>query len=163
MAIWAPSGFDPFQKFPIPEFQPIEYSKQVVIESPSAQVPLFMLTYHGPDTRNDINATYAADVFSYILQQKNAKLYKELVETGLAFQVNVGYQTAKYVGPIQIIMVPSLRKIKEAYEVLWKNINEWDNDDYFSDEQLQTAKDLLSVQEEFGKEKPSNYIHTVTY
>ncbi len=160
---WAPSGFDPFQKFPIPEFQPIEYSKQVVIESPNAQVPLFMLTYHGPDTRNDINATYAADVFSYILQQKNAKLYKELVETGLAFQVNVGYQTAKYVGPIQIIMVPSPRKIKEAYEVLWKNINEWDNDDYFSDEQLQTAKDLLSVQEEFGKEKPSNYIHTVTY
>ena len=160
---WAPSGFDPFQKWPIPEFKPIEYAKQVVIESPNAQVPLFMLTYHGPDTRNDINATYAADVFSYILQQKNAKLYKELVETGLAFQVNVGYQTAKYVGPINIIMVPSPRKIKEAYEVLWKNINEWDSDDYFTDEQLQTAKDQLGIQEEFNKEKPSNFIHTVTY
>jgi zinc protease len=160
---WAPSGFDPFQKWPIPEFKPIEYAKQVVIESPNAQVPLFMLTYHGPDTRGDINATYAADVFSYILQQKNAKLYKELVETGLAFQVNVGYSTAKYVGPINIIMVPSPRKMKEAYEVLWKNINEWDSDDYFNDEQLQTAKDQLSIQEEFNKEKPSNFIHTVTY
>jgi zinc protease len=160
---WAPSGFDPFQKWPIPEFKPIEYSKQVVIESPNAQVPLFMITLHGPDTRGDINATYAADVFSYILQQKNAKLYKELVETGLAFQVNVGYQTAKYVGPINIIMVPSPRKIKEAYEVLWKNINEWDSDTYFDDEQLQTAKDQLSIQEEFNKEKPSNFIHTVTY
>ncbi len=162
-ADWAPSGFDPFQKWPIPEFKPIEYAKQVVIESPNAQVPLFMLTYHGPDTRGDINATYAADVFSYILQQKNAKLYKELVETGLAFQVNVGYQTAKYVGPINIILVPNPRKIKEAYEVLWKNINEWDSDDYFNDEQLQTAKDQLSIQEEFNKEKPSNFIHTVTY
>lgn len=160
---WAPSGFDPFQKWPIPEFKPLEYAKQVIVESPNAQVPLFMLTYHGPDTRNDVSATYAADVFSYILQQKDAKLYKELVETGLAFQVNVGYQTAKYVGPIQIIMVPSPRKMKEAYEVLWKNINEWDSDTYFTDEQLQTAKDQLAIQEEFGREKPSAYIHTVTY
>lgn len=160
---WAPSGFDPFQKWPIPEFKPIEYSKQFVVESPNAQVPLFLLTYHGPDTRGDIKATYAADVFSYILQQKNSKLYKELVESGLAFQVQVGYQTAKYVGPIQIILVPNPRKIEEAYNVLWKNINEWDTDEYFTDEQLQTAKDLLSVSEMYNMEKPSQFIHTVTY
>ena len=160
---WAPSGFDPFQKWPIPEFKPIEYSKQVVVESPNAQVPLFLITYHGPDTRNDIKSTYAADVFSYILQQKNSKLYSELVETGLAYQVNVGYQTAKYVGPIQIIMVPSPRKIEEAYNVLMKNIDQWDSDDYYTDEQLQTAKDLLSVSEAYNMEKPSQFIHTVTY
>ncbi len=160
---WAPSDFDPFQKWPIPEFKPIEYAKQIVIESPNAQVPLFLLTYHGPDTRNDLKSTYAADVFSYILQQKNSKLYKELVETGLAFQVQVGYQTAKYVGPIQIILVPNPRKIEEAYNVLWKNINEWDSDDYFTDEQMQTAKDLLSVSELYNMEKPSQFIHTVTY
>lgn len=160
---WAPSGFDPFQKWSIPEFKPIEYSKNFIVESPNAQVPMFMATYHGPDTRNDLKATYAADVFSYILQQKNSKLYKELVETGLAFQVNVGYQTAKYVGPIRIILVPNPRKIEEAYNVLWKNINEWDSDDYFTDEQLQTAKDLLSVSEMYNMEKPSNFIHTVTY
>lgn len=160
---WAPTSVDPFQKWPIPEFKPIEYSKNFIVESPNAQVPVFMATYHGPDTRNDIKATYAADVFSYILQQKNSKLYKELVETGLAFQVNVGYQTAKYVGPIRIILVPNPRKLEEAYNVLWKNINEWDSDDYFTDEQLQTAKDLLSVSEMYNMEKPSNFIHTVTY
>ncbi len=163
MGDWQPSGFDPFQKYPIPEFTPIEYSKQFVIESANAQVPLFMLSYHGPDTRNDLKATYAADVFSFILQQKNSKLYKELVETGLAFQVQVGYQTAKYVGPIQVILVPNPRKIEEAYKVLWKNINEWDNDDYFTDEQLQTSKDQLAVQDAFGKEKPSQFVHTVTF
>ncbi len=160
---WAPTNVDPFQKWPIPEFKPIEYSKNFIVESPNAQVPMFMATYHGPDTRNDLKATYAADVFSYILQQKNSKLYKELVETGLAFQVNVGYQTAKYVGPIRIILIPNPRKLEEAYNVLWKNINEWDSDDYFTDEQLQTAKDLLSVSEMYNMEKPSNFIHTVTY
>ncbi|MFN5705070.1 MAG: insulinase family protein [bacterium] len=160
---WSPTNVDPFQKWPIPEFKPIEYSKNFIVESPNAQVPMFMTTFHGPDTRNDLKATYAADVFSYILQQKNSKLYKELVETGLAFQVNVGYQTAKYVGPIRIILVPNPRKLEEAYNILWKNINEWDSDEYFTDEQLQTAKDLLSVSEMYNMEKPSNFIHTVTY
>ncbi len=160
---WAPSGFDPFQKWPIPEFKSLEYSQQFIIESRNARVPLFLLGYHGPDTRGDIKATFAADVFSYILQQKTSKLQKELVETGLAFQVNVGYQTCKYVGPIQIVLVPNPARIEEAYTVLWKNINEWDSDSYFNDEQLQTAKDLLAVQEAYNMEKPSQFIHTVTY
>jgi zinc protease len=160
---WAPSGFDPFQKWPIPEFKPLEYSEQFVLESENARVPLIFLGYHGPDTRNDLNATYAADVFSYILQQKNAKLQQDLVESGLAFQAQVSYQTCKYTGPIQIIVVPNPRKVKEAYEVLWKNINEWDSDNYFTDEQLQTAKDQLSISEIYNMEKPSQFIHSVSY
>jgi hypothetical protein len=163
MGDWQPSGFDPFEKYPIPAFKPIEYAKQFVVESPNAQVPVFMLTYHGPDTRNDLKSTYAADIFSTILQQKNVKLYKELVETGLAFQVQVGYQSAKFVGPIQIFMVPNPRKIKEAYQVLWNNINAWDSDDYFTDEQLQTAKDQMAVSEAYSMEKPSQFIHGVTF
>lgn len=160
---WTPSGFDPFQKWPVPEFKPLEYSKQFVTESPNAQVPFVLISYHGPDTRGDLKSTYAADVFSYILQQKTSKLHKELVESGLAFQVNVGYQTCKYVGPIQIVMIPNPRKVEEAYKVLWKNINDWDSDDYFTNEQLQTAKDLLAVEQTYNMEKPSDFIHTVTY
>ena len=163
MGDWQPSGFDPFEKYPIPAFKPIEYAKQFVVESPNAQVPVFMLTYHGPDTRNDLKSTYAADIFSTILQQKNAKLYKDLVETGLAFQVQVVYQSAKFVGPIQIFMVPNPKKIKEAYQVLWNNINAWDSDDYFTDEQLQTAKDQMAVSEAYSMEKPSQFIHGVTF
>ena len=81
----------------------------------------------------------------------------------MAFQVQVGYQSAKYVGPIQIFMVPNPRKIKEAYQVLWNNINAWDSDDYFTDEQLQTAKDQMAVSEAYSMEKPSQFIHSVTF
>lgn len=160
---WAPANFDPFQKWPIPEFKPLEYSKQFVIESDNARVPALFMGFHGPDTRGDLKATYAADVFSYILQQKNSRLQKELVETGLAYQVNVGYQTAKYVGPINVVMIPNPRKVEEAYKVLMKNMNDWDSDNYFTDEQLQTAKDLLAVSEAYNMEKPSQFIHSVTY
>lgn len=160
---WQPSSFDPFEKYPIPEFKPLEYASQFVVESPNAQVPAFMISFHGPDTRNDLKATYAADVFSFILGQQSARLQQELVETGLAFQVNVSYQTNKYVGPIQIVMIPHPMKVKEAYDVLWKNIRDFDTDTYFTDEQLQTAKDLLAVGEAYGSEAASQFIHTVTY
>lgn len=106
----------------------------------NAQVPLFIIGFHGPDTRNDIKATYAADVFSYILQQANSQLQRDLIESGLAFQVNVSYQTEKYTGPIQIILVPNPMKIQEAYDKLWENVLNWTKPDYYTDEQLETAK-----------------------
>jgi len=44
-----------------------------------------------------------------------------------------------------------------------KHIEMFDDDDYFTDEQLQTAKDLLANQNLYGQEKTSSYIHTVTF
>jgi zinc protease len=54
-------------------------------------------------------------------------------------------------------------KIKEAYDVLWKNIEQWSNPEYYTDEQMQTAKNLLAIQDSYGKESTSNFIHLVTY
>ena len=160
---WKASDFDPFERYPIPEFKPLEYSSQFVIKSPIAKVPFLMQNYHGPDTRGDLKATYAADVFSYILQQQGSKLSQSLIETGLAYKVEVGYQTARRTGPISIVLVPNPAKTGEAIRELYKNMEQWDSDDYFTDEQLQTAKVNLEVSDAFSSEKPSDYIHTVTF
>lgn len=160
---WEASDFDPFEKYPIPEFEPLKGQTKFLTESENAQVPLFMIGFHGPDTRNDLQATYAADVFSYILQQASSKLQKDLVETGLALQVYVGYQTNKYTGPIQIILVPNPMNVKAAYDKLWEHVNMWNDPDYYTDEQLETAKKLLAIDDAYGKEATSNFVHTVTY
>jgi zinc protease len=102
-------------------------------------------------------------VSNLFLGQTNSKFQKALVESGLAFQINVGYQTCKYTGPIQIIMVPNPAKIKESVKVLQSQMDLWDTDDYFTDEQLETAKSQLEISDGFGKEKTSEYIHTITY
>ncbi len=163
MGDWQPAPFDPFVNWPIPEFKPLESSEQFIVENENSQVPIFMLGYIGPNTRHDLPATYAADVFSYICAQQQSKLQQALVETGLAFQVQVSYSTQKFGGPINIILVPNPSTIKEAYDELYHQISMWDNDDYFTDEQLQIAKDLLSVDDAYSKEQTSQYIHTVTY
>jgi zinc protease len=160
---WVPCDFDPFEKWPIPEMKPLTGETKFLTESPNAQVPLFIIGFHGPDTRKDIEGTYAADVFSYILQQASSQLQKDLVETGLAYQVQVGYQTNKYTGPIQIVLVPNPMSVKAAYDKLWENINKWNDPAYFTDEQLQTAIKLIAIDDAYGKEATSDFVHTVTY
>lgn len=160
---WKASTFNIWEKYPVPEFKPLTYSSTFVTTNEVSQIPILMKSWHGPDTRKDVDATYAADVFSYILSQKNSKLNQALVETGLAYQVQVSYQTEKYTGPIHIIMVPNPQKMQEAIKVLEEQINMWDSPDYFTDEQLATAKEMLEIQDTYSKEQTSDYLHTVTY
>jgi zinc protease len=160
---WQPSGFDPFEKFPIPEFKPIEKKDYFIIESKLAQVPFMMYAWQGPDTRNDVAATYAADVFSTILQQNASKFNKALVDSGLALQVNIGYQTQKYVGPIQVIVVPNPSKVKECVAAINQQLAMLDADDYFTDEQLATAKRLLEINNIKEAEATSSFVHTVSF
>lgn len=160
---WAPSDFDPFVKYPIPEFKPLEKSSLFFTENVNTRNPFIMIGLHGPDTRKDIKATYAADVFSFLLKQKSSRFQQELVDSGLAFAADVSYQTCKYTGPIVIVAVPHPQKIKEVIEKLEEHINQWESDTYFTDEQLETAKTLLAVSDAQGREKTSTFVHTVTY
>lgn len=160
---WQSSGFDPLQKWPIPEFAPITQNKTFVTINENSKVPFVIQGWHGPDTRNDAKATYAADVFSYILSQSSSKFQQELVDSGLAYQVQFGYQTQKYTGPIQLFFVPNPKRLKECMKKIEEQINMWDSDNYFTDEQLETAKNQMAIDEIYNEEKTSNYVHTVTF
>ncbi|HMT29916.1 MAG TPA: pitrilysin family protein [Bacteroidia bacterium] len=162
-ADWKPSTFNIFEKYPIPEFAPLTESSTFLTENANAKTPIIMVGMHGPDTRNDIPATYAADVFSFILEQKSSKFQKDLIDAGLAFQAQVGYQTCKYVGPINIFLVPNPAKVQEAYKKLLEHMNMWDSDDYFTDDQLETAKNLLVISQTRERESTSSYVHNVTF
>ena len=160
---WEASDFDPFEKYPIPEFPELKESKSYITENQNAQVPIVLVEWQGPDTRNDVDATYAADVFSFILSQKTSKFHKNLVESGVALNVNLSYQTLKYVGPIRCFLVPNPQGVDTAMTVLANEIDKWDDDDYFTDEQLETAKNMLAINEMYNRETTSQFVHTLTY
>jgi zinc protease len=44
-----------------------------------------------------------------------------------------------------------------------EQIGEWSKDDYFTDEQLETAKTQLAISDARGREQTSQFIHTVTF
>lgn len=160
---WEPSGFDPHKKWPVPEFKPLEEDITFVTTNENVKAPVIYIGWHGPDTRRDIKATYVADVFSYILNQETSKFCKELIDAGLALQVYLGYQTDLYTGPIQLRIVPNPQKIKECLATVKKHIEMWDSDSYFTDEQIQTAKKQLAIQEEYNSEQTSGFVHTLGF
>lgn len=160
---WKKSDFDPFEKWPIPEFTPLTTNDNFIVENPNVRVPYIQKGWHGPDTRNDEKATYVADVFSYILSQKTSKFHKDFVDSGLTYGGGLSYYTNKYTGPITMTMVPQPDKIQEVMALIDKHIDMFDDDDYFTDDQLQTAKDLLANQNLYSQEKTSSYVHTVSF
>lgn len=160
---WQSSGFDPQEKYPIPEFKPIEKTDYVIKESSIAQTPYVMYTWQGPDTRHDSMGTLAADIFSTILGLNSSKWQQALVDKGLASFINLSYQTLKYTGPVSIIAVPNPGKMKEFTAELINQINHFADDDYFTDEELQTAKDTWRRNQIRNTEKPSSQASTLTF
>ncbi|HYH14772.1 MAG TPA: insulinase family protein, partial [Flavisolibacter sp.] len=154
---------DPHEKYPVPEFVPLTKTDYFIQESSIAQTPYIMLNWHGPDFRNDSAATLAADVFSTALGLNSSKWQQALIDKGLATYAGISYQTNKYVGPIQIIVVPNPAKMKECYSEMMKQIAQFSDPNYITDEELQTAKEVLVRNEIRNTEKPSGLASQLTY
>ena len=161
---WKPCEFDPFQKWPIPQASPLNPADSLsfVVVNENARVPVMQVGWLGPDTRTDPKNVIVADVFSGILSQKNSKFQKELVDSGFAISAGLNYAIQKYTGPIILQFVPLSSKFKNAFKALQKQINQFDEDDYFTDEQLEIAKIRLANQEKYGREVTSNFTHALT-
>ncbi|HVY75088.1 MAG TPA: pitrilysin family protein [Puia sp.] len=160
---WESSGFDPQVKFPIPEFPPLVSTEYFVKESSIAQTPLELYTWQGPDTRHDSAGTVAADVFFTILGMNSSKWQQALVDKGLTSFASANYQTEKFVGPVTIYLMPNPNKLKACNDEVLNQIKQWANDDYFTDTQLEEAKQVLRRDAIRQKEKPSAQASYVTY
>ncbi len=152
---WVSSGMNIFEKYPIPEFTPLSGSQYFVKESSIAQTPYLNIFWQGPDYRKDSAATLAADVFSAVLQLNSSKWQQALVDKGLATYANEYYQTSKYTGPIGINVLPNPQKLKECYSEVMNQVKMWADEDYFTDEQLNIAKQVLRRNFIRQQEKPS--------
>ena len=160
---WANSGFDPIQKYPIPPFKPLDKSIYFVKETSIAQTPYVQFSWQGPSYLTDSASTVAADVFSTIVGLNSSKLQQALVDKGLASTVSLGYTTCKYVGPIDLFVVPNPNKLQECYTELVKQISMFADSNYFTDEQLKNAKAILLRNDIYAKEKPSTLPSQMSY
>lgn len=160
---WASSGFDPMVKYPIPDFAPLPSTRYFVTQNTIAKTPYAMYFWQGPDFRNDSAGTITADVFSTILHLNSSKWQQALVDKGLSTVARVSYLTAKYVGPIEVFVVPNPNKLKECNDEIVKQLNMWAGDDYFTDEELKEAKETLRRDDIRAREKPSDLPSQLTY
>lgn len=160
-SIWK-RGEDPFVKFPIVEHPPLPKSEGVIVNQ-DVENAIIQIGWHGPSIGKDDASTYAADVFSYIVEQPDARLQRALIDTGLAVSVSVHYYTQRNVGPIRITLVTAPDKAKAALAALYKEIVQFNNPTYYSDEELANAKTLLEAEDLFRREKLSDYTHSLGF
>ncbi|MEP6902275.1 MAG: pitrilysin family protein, partial [Actinomycetota bacterium] len=159
--VWK-KGEDPFKKFPIVDHPPLPKSEGVIVNKDVENV-FVQIGWQGPSIGKDDASTYAADVFSYIVQQPDSRLQRALVDSGLAVAVDVSYYTQRNVGPIRITLVTSPDKSKAALVALYKEIGQFNNPNYFTDEELANAKNLLEAENLFRREKLSDYTHELGF
>jgi zinc protease len=155
-------GPDPFALYPIPPHPPLKKSETVHVEKPVNAVTL-QIAMHGPSVSKDPKATYAADVLSYILSQRSSKFQQRLVESGLFRFVGLNYYTLDHTGPITIQGQTTADKFAEAERALTEEIGRLTSPDYYTDEHLANAKTQLELNELYGQEKPSTFVHTVGF
>jgi zinc protease len=157
-----PKAEDPFVKFPLVEHPALVKSEGLVIKQPVQNV-LIAIGWHGPSIGKDNPGTYAADVYSFILTQPNSRFQRALVDTGLVNGVNIGYLTQRNVGPIQIIAQTTPDKARAALKAIYNEVAHFNDKDYFTDDQLESAKALLEADDLYSREKLSEYAHTLSF
>ena len=155
-------GEDPFVKHPLVEHPPLTKSEGAIISQPVESV-LVQVGWQGPSIGKDDAATYAADVFSFILRQPNSRFQRTLVDSKLASGADVGYYTQRNVGPIQATIATTPEKAKAAVKALYAEIAQFDKPGYFTDEELENAKTLLEADDLYSREKLSDYTHTLSF
>jgi zinc protease len=159
---WPRREKDPFVEFPLVEHPPLPKSEGAIIKQPVQNI-IIELGWQGPSIGKDDASTYAADVFSFILRQPNSRFQRALVDTGLVSAVNLGYYTQRNVGPINIIAQTSPEKARAAVRAIYNEVAHFNDRDYYTDEQLETAKALLEADDLFSREKLSDYTHTIGF
>lgn len=159
---WPRRAKDPFVEFPLVEHPPLAKSEAQILLRPIQNV-VIQLGWHGPSIGKDDAATYAADVFSFILRQPNSRFQRALVDSGLVAGANIGYYTQRNVGPILLFAQTSPDKARAATRALYAEIAHFNDPDYYTDEELESAKALLEADDLYSREKLSEYSHVLSF
>ena len=171
MGSWERRATDPFKEFPLVDHPPLPKSEAVIIEksvggeedAEQGQNVFIEVGWQGPSVGKDDAATYAADVFSYIISQPDSRFQRKLVDSGLSASAGLGYYTQRNVGPINLLMITRPENAKKLLAATYTEIGQFTSPDYFTDEELESAKTILESNDLFDREKASEYAHTLGF
>jgi zinc protease len=158
---WA-RGPDPFVTDPIPDIPPLTASDAIVTEAQVNAVTV-LLQWQGPSVGKDPKSTYAADVFSDLLNDPRSRFQQRLVDSGLWQGVTVNYYTLNHTGPITISGQTSPEKLRPALAALDSEIKKLDAPTYFDPDELKAVQAHRAVTSAFGREQASAFAHTLGF
>ncbi|HEX9483138.1 MAG TPA: pitrilysin family protein [Gemmatimonadaceae bacterium] len=157
-----PRGADPFVTDTIPPVPPLKKNVAVIVEQP-VNTAVVMIQWQGPGAHVDTPATYAADVFSDVLNQPGSRFQRNLVDSGLWQSVVVNYYTLNHVGPITISGEVAPGKIREAIAALDRELNAVAKPGYITTEAVEGVKKTRIVGTMESLERSSGFAHQLGF
>jgi len=157
-----PRGKDPFAEDPVPPIPPLKASDVVISEAPVNAVTV-LIQWQGPSVGQDPQATYAADVFSDMLNDPQSPLQQRLVDSGLWQTLLVNYYTLNHTGPITISGQTTPEKLRPALAALREEIKKFDKPSYFKADDLKAVQAYRSVTSAFDRERASGFARTLGF
>jgi zinc protease len=155
-------GADPFAADPVPPIPPLQKSEGVVVEAPVGAVTV-QVQWQGPSVGQDPKSTYAADVFSDVMNDPGSQFQQRLVDSGLWQAVGVNYYTLNHTGPITISGQTSPEHLREALAALYGEVAKFDTPGYFTSDELEAVKAHRAVTSAFDRERASGFAHTLGF
>jgi zinc protease len=155
-------GADPFTADPIPVIPALQKSEGIVVEAPVGAVTV-QVQWQGPSVGQDPKSTYAADVFSDVLNDPRSQFQQRLVDSGLWQAVGVNYYTLNHTGPITISGQTSADQLRPALAALYGEIAKFDTPGYFASDELEAVKAHRAVTSAFDRERASGFAHTLGF
>ena len=153
---------DPFAADPIPPVPPLTQNKGVVVEQPVNTV-IAVIQWDGPGAHADVAATYAADVFSDVLNQPGSRFQRKLVDSGLWQSMIVNYYTLNNVGPITISGEVAPDKLRPALAALESELAEVVKPGYITKEAVDGVKRTRIVGSMESLERASGFSHQLAF
>lgn len=157
-----PRAADPFASDPIPAVPPLTQNKGLVIEQPVNTV-IAVIQWDGPGAHADPAATYAADVFSDVLNQPGSRFQRKLVDSGLWQSLIVNYYTLNNVGPITISGEVAPDKLRSAVAALEHELVEVVKPGYITDAAVDGVKRTRIVGSMESLERASGFAHQLGF
>ena len=157
-----PRAADPFITDPIPPVPALTANRAVIVEQPVNTV-LVMLQWQGPGAHADPAATYAADVFSDVLNQPGSRFQRALVDSGLWRSLLVNYYMLNQVGPITISGEVAPDKLRDAIAALDKELGEVAKPGYLTADVVNSVKQQRIVGTMESLERASGFAHELGF
>ena len=155
-------GADPFVHDPITPTPLLQRDTAVIADAPIGTAVLQM-QWDGPSATKDPAATYAADVFSDVLNAPGSKFQTRLVESGLFESLVVNYYTLNQVGPITISGQVRPERLKEAIAALDDELRKVVEAGYITPRELADTKQHRIVDAMFNLERSSGFAHQLAF
>jgi zinc protease len=157
-----PRAADPFKTDPIPPVPPLAKSTGLVVEQPVNTV-IAILQWDGPGAHADPAATYAADVFSDVLNQPGSRFQRKLVDSGLWQSLVVNYYTLNQIGPITISGEVAPGKLRAALSALDKELADVVKPGYITTDAVEGVKRTRIVGTMESLERSSGFAHQLGF